>query len=265
MRKSSCFLWSTLELSSASLKEGRARNVVTVATSLGLWTRGLVRSNLLGAVLGQLSAVTQIGGICTAKSLSRFRFRDPKLSYSHLRTLLISDQHRHSMERMRVSSPGMPNHCFRIQSPRQTTVFRRRASHVKRVRNVAQPKSGDSPGSAPEDLGGGNRASSPLTASADGQQQILKPPSTLTGPAPAGNGTDTGKDDRRDAVQQGSAPEDVAAELAIPGAKFDSLAEASGITAESVGFRIRTLLFGINQPADQLSLSAPSAEVVSRS
>lgn len=110
---------------------------------------------------------------------------------------------------------------------------------MKSIRNVAQPKSGDSPGSAPEDLGGGNRANSPVTTSADGQQQILKPPSTLTGPAPAGNGIDTGTDDGKDAVQQGSAPEDVAAELAIPGAKFDSLAEASGITAASVGFHMR--------------------------
>lgn len=63
------------------------------------------------------------------------------------------------------------------------------------------------------------------------EEQVLQPPSTVKGISPAGDGVDTKGSE--EVSQQGSAPEDASAEYAA-GSKNDSLADASGASAESV-------------------------------
>jgi hypothetical protein len=81
---------------------------------------------------------------------------------------------------------------------------------------------------------------SAISASPDGKEPVLKPPSTVTGVPPAGDGVDTKGSRSESAAQQGSSPEDATAEAAR-GSKTDSLADASGKAARSV--RAPTCIF----------------------
>lgn len=116
----------------------------------------------------------------------------------------------------------------------------------------AQKNSGDAPGSAAEDLGAGKAATpaaagSPPGGSRDGpaaaakggktaaiDDQLLQPPSTVTGPAPAGAGIDVGGGTTDVGLQQGSGPEDATAEAAGGGSKAENIFRVTGTASKSV-------------------------------
>lgn len=142
-------------------------------------------------------------------------------------------------------SPCVPRLPKRSHHSRSTGIGARIISNAKK-------NSGDAPGSAAEDLGAG-KAATPAAAGAPpggsrggpaagakggktaaDDDQLLQPPSTVTGPAPAGAGIDVGGGTTDVGLQQGSAPEDATAEAAGGGFKAENLFKATGTASKSV-------------------------------
>lgn len=174
-------------------------------------------------------------------------------SYCHFQSLIHACFHCRHSAMLSASTPA--SGCLRPRpcQPRLTqrpSQFRVRHSD-DRQRVNSQKQSGDAPGSAPEDLGVGKAAAPaaagapqgpPSSASsgsdapkaASNEDDLLQPPSTVTGPGPAGIGVDAGSSTSNEGIQQGSGPEDATAEGAGGGSKTYNLSRASGTAAQSV-------------------------------
>lgn len=175
-------------------------------------------------------------------------------SYCHFQSPIHACFHCSHSAMLSASTPA--SGCLRPRpcQPRLTqrpSQFRVRLSD-DRQRVNSQKQFGDAPGSAPEDLGVGKAAAPaaagapqgpPSSASggsdvpkaaASNEDDLLQPPSTVTGPAPAGIGIDAGSSTCDQDIQQGSGPEDATAEGAGGGSKTYNLSRTSGTAAQSV-------------------------------
>lgn len=95
---------------------------------------------------------------------------------------------------------------------------------------AAAPAAAGAPQGPPSSASSGSDA--PKAAS--NEDDLLQPPSTVTGPGPAGIGVDAGSSTSNEGIQQGSGPEDATAEGAGGGSKTYNLSRASGTAAQSV-------------------------------